>query len=231
MLSALLLPPTGLALLTVLALLLGRRAVALLAMLTLVALSMPLVSMPLLASLAVSPDVGPVPGAIVVMGADVDRLDAAPGAALGSLSLERVRAGAALQRGSGLPVLVTGGLVNGLPIPVGTLMADSMGREFMVPVRWTEAASLTTWDNAALSAPLLRAAGIARVHVVTHAWHMRRSILAWRRFGIDGVAAPVRPDPWPTGRLSDFVPSTAAWQDSFFAIHEWVGLAVYAARR
>lgn len=234
--SALVLPPASLALAALLALLLLRgragRGLALLALAALVLLSLPVVSMALLASLAVPPDAqaGPPPQAIVVLGGDVDRLADPPGASLGSLSLERVRAGAALHRSTGLPVLVSGGVVDDLPLTVGALMAESMTTDFGVPVRWTEAASPTTWENAEYSASMLSAAGVSRVLLVTHAWHMRRSLLAFRRVGIDAVPAPVRPDPWPNVRASEFLPRTSAWVNSFFAMHEWVGLAYYAAR-
>ncbi len=235
--SALALPPASLALAALLALLLLRgragRVLALLALSALVLLSLPVVSMALLASLGVPPTApaGPPPGAIVVLGGDVDRLADPPGATLGSLSLERVRAGAALHRQTGLPVLVTGGVVDDLPLTVGALMAESMTADFNVPVRWTEAASPTTWENAEYSAPMLKAAGVSRVYLVTHAWHMRRSLLAFRRVGIDAVPAPVRPDSWPQLRASAFLPRPSAWLGSFFAVHEWVGLAYYAARR
>ena len=234
--SALALPPASLALAALLALLLLRgragRVLALLALAALVLLSLPVVSMALLASLDVPPAApAEPPQAIVVLGGDVDRLVDPPGATLGSLSLERVRAGAALHRQTGLPVLVTGGVVDDLPLTVGALMAESMTTDFNVPVRWTEAASPTTWENAEYSASMLSAAGVSRVHLVTHAWHMRRSLLAFQRVGIDAVPAPVRPDPWPKLRASEFLPRPSAWIGSFFAVHEWVGLAYYAARR
>lgn len=239
-LTALILPPASLALgaFVALALLRGRRgrALALLGLVALVLLSLPVVSKSLLVSLDVPDEALPSPadaspGAIVVLGGDVFRIPDPPGAVLGSLSLERVRAGAALHRRSGLPVLVSGGVVDDLPLTVGALMADSMTDDFGVPVRWTEAKSPTTWENAEYSAPMLAAAGIHRVYIVTHAWHMRRSLLSFRRFGVEAVAAPVRRDPQPTLRFRDFMPRASAWVDSFYAMHEWVGLAYYAVRR
>jgi len=234
--TALLLPPASLAIAATLALMLLRgrlgRRLALLCLIGLLLLSLPVVSKPLLASLDVppaSPD-GPPPQAIVVLGGDIDRVSDPPGAVLGSLSLERVRAGAALQRRSGLPVLVSGGIVDDLPVTIGVLMAESMTGDFGVPVRWTEAASPTTWENAEYSATMLRADGVSRVYLVTHAWHMRRSLLAFQRAGIDAVPAPVRSDPWPQLRPGEFLPRPSAWVNSFFAMHEWVGLAYYSIR-
>ncbi len=195
-----------------------------------VLLSTPYVSQSLLASLgpaAVLPL--PEPEAIVILSADVE-LTAEPGVLdIGPLTLERERAGAALQRRTGLPVLVTGGIVNGPP-PVGTLMGKSMPSDFGVPVQWIESRSENTWENAQFSAPILRAAGVHRVYLVTHAWHMRRSLYAFSRAGIDAVPAPVRLDPWPTRRVLDFIPRASAWQRSYFALHEWIGLFAYRWR-
>ncbi len=235
--AALFLPPAGLALAALLALVLLRgrlgRALAVAGLVGLVLLSLPVVSMALLASLdppAEAPETQ-APEAIVVLGGDVFLVPDAPGAVLGSLSLERVRAGAELQRRSGLPVLVSGGAVDELPLTIGELMADSMAGDFGVQVRWTEAESPTTWENAEYSAHILASAEIRRVYVVTHAWHMRRSLLAFRHFGMTAVAAPVRRDPWPTFQVWEFLPRTSAWVNSYYAMHEWVGLAYYSARR
>lgn len=235
-LTALLLPPASLALAALLALALIRgrlgRGLAALGLVGLILLSLPVVSMALLASLDAPAEASELPPqAIVVLGGDVFRIADPPGAVLGSLSLERVRAGAELQRRTGLPVLVSGGVVDDLPITVAALMAESMTGDFGVPVRWTETKSPTTWENAEYSAQILAAVGIDRVYVVTHAWHMRRSLLSFRRFGMQAVAAPVRPDPWPTFRPGEFMPRTSAWVNSFYAMHEWVGLAYYSIRR
>ena len=235
-LTALLLPPAGLALAALLALVLLRgrlgRALAVLVLVGLILLSLPVVSMALLASLDVAAEPPEaLPEAIVVLGGDMVRTPDPPGVVLGSLSLERVRAGAALQRRTGLPVLVSGGVIDNLPLSVAAAMAESMTADFGVPVRWTEATSPTTWENAEYSAKILAMAGIRRVYVVTHAWHMRRSLLSFRHFGIEPDAAPVRRDPWPEFRWGEFMPRASAWVNSFYAVHEWVGLAVYSIRR
>ena len=244
-LTSLLLPPTGLAVAALLFAVLAarpgirlarRRAAGTLAGLCLVALvllSLPVVSSSLLAALDVGEPADRVSaagaGAIVVLGGDVVRLPAG-GLALGPLSLERLRAGAALHRRTGLPILVTGGLVDGTARPVGTLMAESLRADFGVPVRWTEDVSFDTWENASLSAPLLSAAGVRRVLLVTHAWHMRRSVQAFQHHGLVPVAAAVRLDPWPRLVPSEFLPRPSAWMNSYFALHEWLGQAWYAVR-
>lgn len=238
------LPPASLALFALVALLLwsrGGRVAAVLLLVPLVLLSFPAVSLPLLALLdpedlsaestppeGAKPE-GAKPGAIVILSADVDRT-AVPGVTdLGALTLERERAGAALQRRTGLPVLVTGGLVTAPP-PVGALMAASMKADFGVPVRWAEVRSGTTWENAAFSVPILRQAGITKVYLVTHAWHMRRALLAFRKAGMPAVAVAVRRDPWPLGVVTELLPRASSWERSFDALHEWIGLLYYELR-
>lgn len=237
-----LLPPTSLAVLALAALLLIRRSrtPTALAVLALVLLSMGAVSRPMLASLrpqepvfdAIAltglPPPGPPPGAIVILSAEI--VWAEGGASeVGPITLERERAGAALQRATGLPVLVTGGVLGPGPA-VGTLMARSMANDFNIVPRWTEAASATTWENAQFSAPLLRADGIDRIYLVTHEWHMRRSLLAFRRAGLDPVPVVVRREQ-TAFEWRALLPRPSAWQSAYFAVHEWVGLVAYSLRQ
>ena len=229
----LLIQPAALALFALAALLVPRRAgriVAILLLTLLTILAVPAVSQAMLAALDVRDSVaGPPPDAIVILSADVERTTTPGKLEPGLLTLDRERAGAALYRKTGLPILVSGGLVNGPP-PVGQLMLHSLTEDFGVPVRWAELRSTTTWENARLSAPILRDAGVRRVYLVTHGWHMRRSLLAFRRAGIDAIAAPVRDDPWPRMQLQDLIPRVSSWSRAYLAIHEWVGNLAYAVR-
>ncbi|MCU0887078.1 MAG: YdcF family protein [Rubritepida sp.] len=237
-LTSLLLPPLALAGLAVLAGLLawrGRRAagaVAALAGLGLLALATPYAAGTLRAGLEArvpAPPAGPPPQAIVILGGDSVATEAErndPGA----FTLERLRAGAALHRASGLPVLVTGGPVGRPPVPLATLMADSLAADFGVPVRWIEPRATDTRQNATFSAELLRAAGVERVFLVTHGWHMPRSLEAFARAGLVAHAAPVRRDPAPSGIASDFLPRADHLGTSWYMLREWAGRIVYAWR-
>jgi uncharacterized SAM-binding protein YcdF (DUF218 family) len=171
------------------------------------------------------------PQAIVVLGGD-NLSYGGPDAPdeLGPLSLERDRAAAALYRKTGLPILVTGGRVRAREVPIADLMADSLRRDFQVPVRWTEREARDTWENAHLSAAILRLQGIDSIYLVTHAWHMPRAILSFAGTGITITAAPTRMDRAPPLGLRDLIPSPYAWRQSYFALHEWVGLAWYSVR-
>lgn len=204
-------------------------------MVGLLVLALPAVSGPLLVTLErglpTTPPPGDPPQAIVVLGAEVTRTMGAPGGAIvGQMSLDRVRTGVALYRRTGLPILVTGGSVDPHTMPVGAAMARSMIDDFQVPVRWSEVRSRDTWENAAFSAAILKAAGIQSVYVVTTAWHMRRALLAFAAAGLTATAAPTALAPPLDFVPTDFIPRTSSWEVAYFAFHEWVGLARYALR-
>jgi uncharacterized SAM-binding protein YcdF (DUF218 family) len=166
----------------------------------------------------------PAPAAIVILSGDMnwDVDDVGP------LSLERERAGAAVQRATGLPVLVSGGVIRHGRSSLAVLMTRSLETDFATPVRWREESSRNTWENARYSAALLQAEGIRSVFLVTHAWHMRRALISFRYFGVVATPAPVPFSPTLRLQLSDFVPSAGAWLTSYYAVHEWVGCAWYA---
>jgi len=143
-------------------------------------------------------------------------------------TLERTRYGAYLSRMSGLPVLVTGGLPGGGVRTLAALMAESLQRDHGVRPRWVETAALTTAENARYSAPLLQAAGIRRVLLVTSAVHMRRALRAFRAAGLEPVAAPTDYMGRNGLRARDLVPSVQGLRRSQFALREWAGNLLYA---
>ncbi len=233
LLTALAVPPVNLLLPCLVGVLLlrwrRRMAIALLAggLGGLLLLGLPIVSGTLIASLEgnlplLAPSSAP-PGAIIILSGDAV-LNAGVQEP-GPLTLERERAGAALHRLTGLPILVTGGTVGDGDQTLAGLMTASLAADFGTSVRWIEPAAQNTAENARLSATILRAQGIGSILLVTHAWHMRRSLLAFAGTGLTVTAAPVRMDPAPKGRALDFVPRARSWQDSYYALHEWIGWA------
>jgi uncharacterized SAM-binding protein YcdF (DUF218 family) len=240
-LTALLLPPLLLVLLAGLggwAAWRRRRLgglLALLAGLGLLLLATPMVAGLLLDTLerevvpapAAAAPLGTPPGAIIILGGDWVRTRA--GLDIGPFSLERLRAGAALARRTGLPVLVTGG---GLADedPLAALMAASLVADFGITPRWIEPSANDTHENATFSVALLRAAGIESAHIVTHAWHLPRALAAFARLGFAATAAPVRLDAVPDGRLPSWIPRPDYLGRSWYALREWAGRLVYALR-
>ncbi len=234
MLSALLtpviVPPVNLLVLALLSLLLRQWRLSALLMVVLLLLATPLASGALTSDLerglkSADPFAAQ---AILILGGDLDR-DEAGKVVPGSLTLERLREGAILARATRLPVAVTGGPAwQGGP-PVGIVMARSLREDFGVEVRWVESRSLDTWENARDSADLLRPDGVRTVLVVTHAWHMRRSLLAFRQSGLVAIPSPVWRRGYPSSSLlAALTPRATTWQDSYFALHEWIGLGWYA---
>lgn len=230
-----LLPPASLAVLALLLLVCGRRGgvAAGFVLVLLIGLGLPIVATALLNSLTPpsSADAGSPPAAIVILSADAIRVDDPNALEPGPLTLDRTRAGAALARRTGLPVLVSGGELPEYHVTLAAMMAQSFREDFRLDTRWQESQSRDTWENAEFSAAILRKAGIQRIYLVTHDWHMRRSLLAFRHFGLDPVPFSVRPPFTPLLSWRRFVPSPVAWFNSYIAIHEWVGLAYYATRR
>jgi len=238
LIALVLLPPLSLVILLAAGLVLRRRrprlAVSLILLSTaaLYALSTPWVGGLLLNSLEigrpVTPDALKTADAIVVLGGG-RRIGAAAygGDTLNGLSLERLRYAVLLHRASGLPILVTGGKPGGGTLGEGRIMQRILQDEYGIPPKWVEDAALTTWDNARLSAPLLRKSGVRRIVLVTHAWHLRRSVPLFEAQGLGVVPAGIQFSRTRIDSVLDVLPTPAGLRDSVFALHEWLGILWY----
>ena len=87
--------------------------------------------------------------------------------------------------------------------------------------------STNTMENAAYSAQVLQEAGIRKIYLVTHAWHMPRAVLAFEKAGLEVIPAPTAFVSRSDGQLQDFLPSASALQLTYYAIHEWLGILWY----
>ncbi|GAB2180138.1 YdcF family protein [Denitratisoma sp. agr-D3] len=234
LLTAWLFPPVGLALPTLAgaALLATRRrrlgiACILFGQGLLIALSLPVVATALIRSVERYPALDGTrlaqAQAIVVLGGGSHYAAPEYGGedTVSAVSLQRVRYGAKLARDSGLPLLVTGGAVSG-----GRAEARSMAalllQEFKLPVRWVEDLARDTRENARFSARQLKAAGVSRIVLVSHAYHLARAVPLFEAEGLAVVAAPTMFAVSPVG-IEAWLPSTGALQDSYVALHEWAG--------
>lgn len=150
------------------------------------------------------------------------------------LTLERLRYGARLARQTGLPILVSGGAPSG-SVAEAILMKTSLQEDFGLSVRWTEPSSLDTRQNARYSAQQLRVSGVERIVLVTHAAHMRRAQEEFEANGLQVIAAPTAwLGPREGGDEDEVIPSLpsiAASYAGWYALHEWLGLAVYRLSR
>jgi len=238
--AALVLPPAGLILLALGGLWLARRhprtgrGITLFALLCLLLLALPPVSNALIRSLETGPpiserDLGRAQ-AIVILGAGT--YFAAPeygGDTVPGASLERLRYGVQLQNRSALPILVTGGSPFGGRAE-GESMKEAIERDFHGKVRWVEKDSRDTDENALYSARLLKAAGISRIALVSHAWHLRRATAHFEAQGLEVLPAPTGFATGAPALSAQALPSAGALSASSRALLEWLAIAVQAAR-
>ena len=171
--------------------------------------------------------------AIVVLGAGrrLRSLDyGAPDLSL--RTLERLRYGLWLARQTGLPVAYSGGVGHGNPAgeSEAAVAARVAERDFHQPLRWTESRSRDTSENAAFTLPLLNAAGVQHIVLVTHDYHQARALAAFTRAAArQHVALTLTPAPLGAMRpgdgneLSDYLPSAEGLQVTVTALHEWLG--------
>lgn len=240
-LASALLPPFSLVLLLVAALWLHRKrpqmalALIVLATFALYALSTPWVGGMLRKSLEVSRPLDlnapPAADAIVVLGGG-RRTGAAEfgGDTLSAYSIERLRYAALLHHATRLPILATGGMPGGGSQSEGALMRKVAANELHTPVQWIEEAALTTWDNARYAAPILKKGGVKRILLVTDAAHLRRAIPLFKQQGFEVIPAGVHFSRTQISSPLDVLPNASGLKDSYYALHEWLGIAWYRIR-
>jgi uncharacterized SAM-binding protein YcdF (DUF218 family) len=145
------------------------------------------------------------------------------------IALERMTYGAYLARLSGLPLLVSGGLISHDPKdePLAPTMTRLFNSAFGLQVRWTESHSGTTAQNASLSAAMLKRDGVTRIILVTNAMHMRRARIAFEREGLEVIPGPTFYVTAPGFEPLDLVPTAENLRRSYYAVYEWLGLVRY----
>ena len=236
LIAAIFLPPLALLLAALLGLVLlksrplfGRTLIA--AGLGLLALlSTPLVGNSML-SLLEPPDGDPLrraADAIVVLGAGT--YFNAPeygGDTVGGATLERLRYAALLYRRSRKPILASGGSPLGNAIPEAAQMKAVLQNEWLIPVAWNEITSTNTLESARNSDTILAAAGIRRIYLVTHAWHMPRARLSFEHAGFNVVPAPTRYATRSKLSVLEFLPSSDGMLQSSLFCREILGLIWY----
>ena len=133
--------------------------------------------------------------AIVVLGGGVDRTSREYGKPQPSSStLARLHYGLHLSRKTGLPLAFAGGVgwagaLNNMT--EAQAVSHWLEQEDQPALRWQEDSSKDTVQNALMLAPVLRQSGVQRIALVTHAWHMPRSLRAFQVTGLQVVPAPM----------------------------------------
>jgi uncharacterized SAM-binding protein YcdF (DUF218 family) len=147
---------------------------------------------------------------------------------VGSASLERLLHAHRVARLTGLPLLLSGGVTLQGGEPEARLMRAVLEGDLSTSVKWLETRSRDTAENAAFTREILQAAGIRRVLLVTHGYHMRRAQEAFRKEGFVVTPAPHSFLAGPARfRWLDLVPTLEAIVTARLAIREIIGLAWY----
>jgi uncharacterized SAM-binding protein YcdF (DUF218 family) len=170
--------------------------------------------------------------AIVILSAERDR-DAGEygGDTVGKNTLLRCRYGAFLQRKTGLPILVSGGWVfDKEGKSMAQLMAEVLREDFRAGKVWLEDKSRTTGENALFSKRILTQKNIDTIYLVTQAWHMPRSVVAFEKTGLKVIPAPTAFEGRDSFRFLDVLPSAGALNTSYSALHEMIGAIWYKIR-
>jgi len=237
---ALLLPPGSLLLLAAFGALAARdrpalgRAVVVFSLIALYALSTPYAADGLIRILEPAPldparDAGG--QAIVVLGGgSYFHAPEYGGDTVSPYTLERLRYAARLQRKLGKPLLLTGGAPLGEPVPEAELMKRALQDDFGITAKWIEPGSNNSLENARRSRLVLRASGIHRIYLVTHAWHMPRARLAFEHAGFSVIPAPMAFRTRYRLSVLDFLPRAGALAYSSRYFHEVIGLGWYHLR-
>ncbi|HUH31522.1 MAG TPA: YdcF family protein [Rhodanobacter sp.] len=166
--------------------------------------------------------------AIVLLTASASRLPTG-GEEPGMRAYGRIAQAAMLYRdckrsGAVCTLLVSGGDPGGYGTSLAEIYAAVLQR-LGVPVAdlLLEPHSRNTWQNAKFVQPMVHAIGPTRVWLVTSAFHLRRAVLYFARFGIPVV--PVRAD--YVDVRPRWLPTASNFELTDVALHEYLGVVRY----
>lgn len=167
--------------------------------------------------------------AIVVLGGGVETGQPDGIQQLKPTALDRLRHGIELSRKTGIPVMVTGG--KGWGAEAGSedeaVILRRVAREaFQFDIQWTESNSRDTHENAFNSKQLLTKQSIKKIALVTHSWHMRRSLNAFQKAGFEVISAPMGFVADKKVDLISLLPNGAALNETTSTFRELVAYAV-----
>lgn len=167
--------------------------------------------------------------AIVVLGGGVvPRADEYGSAQLSSATLARLRYGVHLARRSGKPLGFAGGVgwaAAGTANPPEAQVAARVAQDdYGLKLRWLDAGSRDTAENARLAHAAMRADGITRIALVSDSWHLPRAQVEFERAGFQVTPAPTRYPVASESTLMEWMPSAHGLELSRLVIRERLGL-------
>jgi uncharacterized SAM-binding protein YcdF (DUF218 family) len=167
--------------------------------------------------------------AIVILGAGA--YDSAPEYKVDTvdrLTLERLRYGAYLYHTAHLPIIVSGGAIQEKEPAVAQLMRDALAWDYGISDVMIDDQSRNTFENAKNVKKMLQDENIKKIILVTHAWHMPRAVLAFRKMGIEVLPAPMGFATDDAHNIVyDIIPRLSALEQSVFTLYEYTGYIWY----
>jgi len=237
-LELLILPPGIILVMLLFALLISRRSpvvssvLSITGILLLIVLSMPLVARYLLINLQDYPAIEinnlnteQSEGTIVILGAG--RYSSAPEYGfrdeVSTLTLERLRYGAALADKLKIPVLLSGGRRDANATSEAVMMNQVMVNIFNINPQYLEVTGINTFQQAMAVKKMLAAKPSQKIYLITHAWHMKRAVAEFSSQGFDVHAAPMGFA--ATSSIENlYLPTATALASSSRALHEYYAL-------
>jgi uncharacterized SAM-binding protein YcdF (DUF218 family) len=147
--------------------------------------------------------------------------------AVGALTLERLAAAARLYRRLRVPVLVTGGTApNYARPPPASLMRDELEQNFSVPVSFMETQAQNTFENGLYASRILATKGIHDVLIVAQERDLPRLLWSFERAGLHPIPAAITRH-FGSLELYDLLPSASAFLESYYDVHELIGIVYY----
>lgn len=169
---------------------------------------------------------------VLVLGGGVQALAPEYGEAhLTDAAFQRLHYGVWLGRQIGLPLMASGGAghAGAAGLAEAAVASRILNRDYGGALRWTEGASRDTRENARFSLTLLQSEGIQDVLLVTHGWHMKRSMRAFEQeaarmgYTVHLVAAPMGLAAPSGPPMLEWLPSVDGYRRVHQVLREVVG--------
>ena len=121
-------------------------------------------------------------------------------------------------------VVLGGGVPNGQVISEGEVARRAAQQDYGLALRWIDTQSRDTVENAQFLKPLMEKDKVQRIALVTHAWHMPRSVRAFERAGFIVTPAPMGFILPSRNGVLQWTPSADGLGTSQLILKEWLGL-------
>lgn len=149
---------------------------------------------------------------------------------LGIHSWQRMQYAASLHAQTGVPLLLSGGKPTGMEDEGEAEVMQRVMQQHGSSAKWVEAKARNTAESARNTADILLPQGLGHIVLVTHAYHMPRSVLCFERAGFKVAPAPVGVMTKFRVAPLDFFPKAKGFQATSFALHEYLGQLWYRWR-